>query len=61
MQILVIWAATTACVILLTLSCRFDLEFGKIGEHFAHGRSSQSEVFDDSLLEKLSALAEHEG
>ena len=48
--VLVVRAATAAGVVLFTLCSRFDLEFGKIGEHFTHGRSSQCEVFDVSLL-----------
>ena len=58
---LVVRAAIAAGVVLFTLCSRFDLEFGKIGENFTHGRSSQCEVFYMSLLQKLCALGEHKG
>ena len=59
--LLVVRAATAASVVLFTLCSRFDLEFGEIGENFTHGRSSQCEVFDVSLLQKLCALGKHKG
>ena len=51
-------AADAADVSIFALCGCFDLEFGEVCEDFTHGRSRQSKVLNNLLLEQLGALVE---